>query len=257
MVVLSSCLACAGLCCRPDKDHCHIPALCLSPQQATKVAAHYQHHALLNPDGLPTLGTVADGQVATILSPTHTNAAPAETEQRLANVAALVDHITELSTTPQPGVRRHSAWRILTGAINQALSYDASVNGPGTTVPYGRRLDDLVLTTAARVIDEPNPTEATIRQLRLSRDEGGCGLRSAEQRCHTAFLSTVLRLRRTGPDRCAWLEQETAGALHGLYTMGIQLDANAMPHPTHTPLPNPLQPTFHFRHSPNANTLGG
>ena len=242
MTILSSCLAAAGLTCRPDKSHCHIPAL--TPEQTTQAAPHYRHHALLHPDGLPALGTAADGQFQITLRPQLQKdpKPPTETEERLANAIALADHLSELCSTPQSGVRFHPAWRILTCVINQALSYDASVNGPGTTVPYGRRLDDLVLNTATRLINEPNPAPTTIQQLRLSRAEGGCGLRAATDRCYTAFLSTVLRLRRFGSDRSEWLTQQTTLAIEGLRSLDICLDSNAMPHPTATPPPNPFQP---------------
>ena len=193
------------------------------------------------------MGSVADGQFALTLHRPSPALQPgphppaAEAEQRLQNAFALAANLDELITTPQRGVSRHPAWRLLSGVVNHALSYDASVTDPGTLLPYGHRLDQAVMTCAQKILDIAPPCDTTtMTQLRLSRDTGGCGLRSAAERCHTAFLATVVRLGRCGPEVSPWLQHATTTAIHGLHALGLTLDHYAMPHPRNTPPANPF-----------------
>ena len=126
-----------------------------------------------------------------------------------------------------------------------SLSYDASVNDPGTMVPYGRRLDELVLASAARILQEAELPANTKQQLRLSRDTGGCGLRSAAERCHTAYLAAALsNTTTTTPQNPALhsLNPQVTLALDSLQSIGITLDQHAMRFPTPRPTPRPAPP---------------
>ena len=137
------------------------------------------------------LGTAAEGAWATTLGP---QICTADAEARLEKARSLAGHLRELSDAPLATVRKHPAWRILDSVVNQCLSYDASVSDPGAMAPLGKRLDELVATTAAHILDVRNWSPAALTQLRLSRDHGGCGIRSAEDRCLTAFLAAACRL---------------------------------------------------------------
>ena len=235
---LTAHLSRVGLTCRPDKSHCHIPNL--PPHSAPDHASEFADFATLQPHGLPALGTVADGQFATTLRLDTTH--QTEISTRLDKAATLVGCLEELVSTPSPSVRYHPAWRIVDGVVNHCLSYDASITDPGTTVPYGRRLDDLVFTVVTKIIEHPCTDPTTRIQLCLSRDTGGCGLRSAEERCHTAYLAAVTRLAPAQPT-LATSQPAITRALAGLRVMGILLDSHAMPHPTHTPPPLAFDPT--------------
>ena len=239
MDLLTAALAAVGLTRRADKCHCFIPSL--DPGQVQLQAPAFAPHAQLHGDGLPALGTTADGQYSIVLGVSSSGHGP--TEERLARAEQMCAHLVEMCDAPTSGPRRHPAWRILDSVVNHCLSYDASVNEPDVMTSYGRRLDKLVSDTAAYILAAAELQEAELQQLRLSRDVGGCGLRSAEDRCHTAFLAAVLRL---GTELHAADHRALAAtgvmdhakvALANLRSMGIELDVNAMPHAAVSPPP--------------------
>ena len=107
--------------------------------------------------------------------------------------------------------------------------------------PHGRRLDEMVLRTAARILEATEFQAAEIQQLRLAMDHGGCGLRSAADRCQTVFLAAVLRLgeQLDTPDHAALCEHgllaQAATAQANLKELGVTLDKRGMPYPTEAP----------------------
>ena len=230
-----------GLTCRPDKSHCHIPNL--PPPSVPDHTAFFSDFATLQPRGLPALGAAAEGQFATTLSVCATD--KTEMSKRVERATALAASLEELLSTQLPCVRRHPAWRIVDGVLNHALSYDASINDPGITVPYGRSLDSLVAKMAFSIIQHPCTDPATLTQVRLSRDQGGCGLRSAEERCYTSYLAAVTRLAPPQPILTT-TSAAISRALHGIEATGVVLDQHAMPHPAHTPPSFTFDPLVHL-----------
>ena len=232
MDLLTTRLAAVGLTCQPAKSHCYVPAW--TPEQIASEASRFAEYATLRSDGLPVLGTVAEGQFALTLcsswQPDHATIA------RLDKATALSDLLNKLCVAPTTGPRRHPAWRILDSVINQCLTYDASVNDPSAMALYGERLDKLVVSTAANILSVPGFSDREICQLRLDRSAGGCGLRSAQERCATAFLAAVLRLGSSLSERCpnallqADLVAQGKWAQECLKDWGIILDRHGMPH---------------------------
>ena len=249
MTLLTAELARIGLTCRADKCRCHVPAY--SDADVLKHAPKFAAFATLQAGGLPILGTVADGQYAVVLGPTDLQQPAAH--QRLERAVKMCGHLADLFSAPINGPRRHPAWRILDSVVNHCLAYDVSVSDPGATAPLGRRLDEVVLTTAAKILQADALTERQQKQLRLSKEQGGCGLRAAEDRCSTAFLAALLRL---GAGLCvddsAALAQDglicqARHALDLLHGMGIILDQHGMPHNIEQPPTNPFDPALHLQ----------
>ena len=161
-----------------------------------------------------------------------------EAEARLNKATLLADRISDMCDTPLATVKRHPAWRIVDSVINQCLSYDAAVNDPSTMVLLGRRLDVLVETTAAKILHLRRWSPASLAQARMAKEFGGCNLRSAEERCHTAYLVSVNRLGPHWPridSRHHYLATTIATAIEGLRALGITLDQHALPHSTSSP----------------------
>ena len=244
MISLTTQLVAIGLVCRPDKCNCYIPSETV--EYARRAAEEYSEFAQLRATGLPILGTAAEGQYSTTVSARQT--ATADTEARLKKAEALAEAVCQLCEAPIAAVRRHPSWRILDSVINHCLSYDATVNDPGSMLPYGERLDTLVAAAAARILRVRNWPPMVLNQARLSREHGGCGLRSAAERCYTAYLAAVVRLV------AGWTNQAgldivgpgVAASLAGLRAMGVQLDRHAMPHTLDTDLAEPFDPATHL-----------
>ena len=245
MCMLVARLSEVGLTCRPDKCHCFIPSA--TADEVAQACASYAEFASLRHDGLPVLGSAADGQYAVTLG---CGVLPiTEAKVRLEKAKQLARKITDLCKAPASTVRKHPGWRILDSVVNQCLSYDASVNGPGATAPLGRQLDELVEATAAEILEVRNWSPSTLLQLRLSREYGGCGLRSAADRCHTAFLAAVVRLAPAWPSETLMriAGSDATAALAGLETAGVVLDQHAMPHRGSQPPLTRFDPILHLK----------
>ena len=258
-------LAAVGLECRADKSHCFIPSLASpKPQPPTAphtaepsthhaptdttattptVAAEFACYATLQMHGLPALGTAANGQFATLVSTIHPSGT--EMETRLAKADRLCQALCEVIAAPLPTVRYHPVWRILDGVVNHCLSYDVAVSDPGTTVPYCQRLDTMVLSFVATLLDCPAPDPTLTALLRLDRASGGCGLRSAEDRSYTAYLASSFRLAHLHHSHDV---PSIRSALAHLATLGVVLDPHGMPHPPCSPPPVQFDPSSHFLH---------
>ena len=256
MGLLTDCLAAVGLECRLDKSHCFVPDATADCMQANEDS--FSPFAKLCATGLPVLGAVADGEFSATVN--HSMRDTTQIEQRLHNAEKLCGHIAELCEAPIAGVRCHPAWRLPDSVVNHSLSYDVSVSGPGCTQPFGRRLDELVVKIAATILQEGDLPPEAERQMRLSREAGGCSIRSATDRCHTAFLATAIRL---GP---CWRSSSLAGglfedigcALKGLAEMGCSWTSMQCPtqfrHPRQCVSTQPNTSSGAFR---NDNGLGG
>ena len=230
-------LAGVHLSCQPAKSHCHVPEW--DPSRVAAETQRFAHFANLHADGLPALGTAAEGQYAILLGPDHRP--DQATSDRVDKSVRLCRHLRDLCSAPLKGTCRHPAWRILDSVVNHALSYDASVNDPDAMASHGDRLDEAVLDTAACILSAERFTIAESTQVRLSRAEGGCGMTSAADRLATAFLSTVLRLSAALPaDHSPVLTQPTLldqarRAQARLRDLGVALDQHGMPHDVASP----------------------
>ena len=238
-------LSLVGLCLRPDKCNAYIPSA-----DAAWVATHrgaFCEHASLRTDGLPTLGTAADGQFSTQLGP---SADPSRaSRERLQQAELLCTEIRNLCTAPIAAKRRHPAWKLLSGVANHSLTYDASVNPPGAIVPLGRRLDDTVEATARAVLGVRELGGDAITQMRFGRQAGGCDLRSMADRCCTAYLAAALRIA-PGWESDTDLRPILPGvraSQHALRELGIALDQHAMPHLSTNPPQTLFDPAVHLQ----------
>ena len=114
--------------------------------------------------------------------------------------------------------------------VNHCLTFDASVTNPGSMEPLGRDLDELVANTAAYIIDADSFNKPTALQIRLSAEFGGCGLRSAADRCATAFAAAALRVApRWNPAHLHTLTGAFQDAQKRLEDMGVHLNQRALP----------------------------
>ena len=207
------------------------------------LAAEFARYAALQMHGLPALGSAANGQFATLVSTADPSCS--EMEARLAKASRLCLALREVISAPLPTVRFHPAWRILDGVVNHCLSYDVAVSDPGTTVPFSRRLDAMVLSLATTILDSPMPDPTRTTLLRLDRTKGGCGLRSGEDRSYTAYLASAFRLAHL---HHAHDIPSILSALAHLTTLGIVLDRHGMAHPTSTPPSAQFDPHLHLTH---------
>ena len=212
---------------RPDKCRWFVPGPNTTADYAAEVGAPAR-------DGLPILGSTADGAFRTIVSnQPHAGATTTQPAQdRLTQAAHLASRITDLLHSECDAPVLHAAYKLVTGTLNQALSYDICVLPVADIGTLAEQLDRLVLCALRDIIgvDWTATTEALIR---LPRDHGGCGVPSVLDRAHTAFLSTILRCPpavTTTPQ--AWSDAGVTAAceksLEWLRTQGVWLDAWAM-----------------------------
>ena len=181
------------------------------------------------------------------LGPTANSAGAAQ--KRLDKAVRTCHELQSLRKAPIAGKRAHPAWRLLAGVVNHCLVYDASVNDPGTMVPLSRQLDEVVGSTAAAILGIQEISPRTLMQIRLSRDQGGCGLRSAEDRSYTAFLAALLRIMPAWPEPAIPDEMMPAvrSALDGLRSLGVELDQHGMPHAAWNPPSIVFDPVHHTK----------
>ena len=245
MKSLRNCLASVGLHLRPDKSNAYIPSA--DPAWITSHQGDFCEHANLRADGLPTLGTAADGQFSTQLGPA---ADPCKaSRERLQKAEQLCSELRDLCSAPIAAKRRHPAWKLLSGVVNHSLTYDASVNPPGAVTPLGRHLDDTVEATACAILGVQDLSRAAVSQLRLGRQAGGCDLISMTDRCYTAYLAAALRIAPAWATDTA-LQPLLPGvreAQHALWELGIALDQHAMPYETSRPPQILFDPDVHLQ----------
>ena len=114
--------------------------------------------------------------------------------------------------------------------VNLCLAYDASVSDPGTLVPLGRTLDLLVSDTACHILQADHLPPKALQQLRLSRERGGCSLRSAEDRCYTAFMAAAVRVAPTwNSGRVRSIVSVVQETQSKLLEMGLRINRQGMP----------------------------
>ena len=113
-------------------------------------AQRFARYATLRADGLPALGTAAEGDYALTL---RKDRRPDQaTADRLAKALKVCQLLTDLCGAPITGPRRHPAWRILDSVVNHCLSYDVSVNDPDAMASHGAASDEAVLDSAAKIL---------------------------------------------------------------------------------------------------------
>ena len=127
----------------------------------------------------------------------------------------------------------HAAFRITTGVINQALTFDICVIPFATLGVLAEELDNIVLDLISRIVGH-GWNEHTLSLIRLSRCNGGCGIPSTADRAHTAFLSTILRCPPGATDTPeAWQQagvlQACDSSIKWIRSKGVWLDSWAMP----------------------------
>ena len=189
MQYLRSALAAHGLELRADKGKAHCPAA--DAEDIQKLSDEVAEFACYQADGLPILGTVANGAFATIIRPGGGLSSPIV--ERTGRAVALGERLGELATAPIEQRRLAPCWKLVEGVLNHALAYDACVLEPSTTVPHADALDNAVAKLLPNFVGAPVPSELE-EQMRLPRASGGCGLPSAADRCHTSFLAHLLAL---------------------------------------------------------------
>ena len=172
---------------RPDKCRWFVPGPNSTASYPTEVGAPAD-------GGLPILGSAANGAFSTVVS-THDYTNDATTQparDRLTQAVQLAVRITDLIHADGDVPVLHAAYKLTTGVLNQALSYDICVLPVATIGALADQLDELVLNVLRNIVgaDWTVHTEAL---LRLPRANGGCGVLSTADRAHTAFLSTILR----------------------------------------------------------------
>ena len=213
---------------RPDKCHWFVPG----PKSTARYPADIGAPA---EGGLPILGSAADGAFSTVVS-TYGHANDATTQSaraRLAQARQLAKRITDLLHADCDAPVLHAAFKLVTGVLNQALSYDICVLPAADIGALADQLDTLVLQIVRDIVggDWSVNTEAL---LRLPRTNGGCGVISTADRAHTAFLGTILRCPPATTDTPeAWKDAGVLSAcdrsIAWLRSQGVWLDSWAMP----------------------------
>ena len=223
----------AGLQRRPDKCHWYCPsgaAHCL-PDTVGK-------HA---PDGLPILGSVAEGAYASILSNTTDMEHPqlAFATRRQKDALTLIQQLRKVLESRAMIPVRHAVWKLLVGVVNEALSFDLCVLPPAIVLPLAQSLDAAINDLFSRIVQMPPDqiaSETGLRALtlaRLPRSAGGCGMLAYADRAYTAFLATVIGnaplMHDSGCREAAGIPAHAQECINWLEQAGVHLDEWGMP----------------------------
>ena len=127
----------------------------------------------------------------------------------------------------------HAAYKLTSGVLNHALSFDICVLPMAIVCPIAEDLDRVVSNLLSVIVGD-GWTDDTHALLHLPRSHGGCGVQTTMDRAHTAFLGTVLRCPPAlSAEPVAW---QASGVLHAceqsiawLRTQGVHLDSWGMP----------------------------
>ena len=206
------------------------PSPDLDPAAAEGIA---QPHA----DVIPVLGTVAAGEHHTAVGRTA-DVGCAAAKERLEAGTKLCSDVADLARAPLACARKAPAWKLLACVANQCLSYDSAILSPELCAPLGRALDEATATTAQAILGDDLGPDA-LAQLRVGRELGGRGLRSAEAGAHVAFTASCMRLAThclQGPHSAPCVEDCAASAAW-LAGRGAHLDEHGICSPAPPPKP--------------------
>ena len=92
--------------------------------------------------------------------------------ERVDAAQTLANRIIQMVRSTSSAPRLQAAWRLLTGVLNEVVSYDLCVLPPAVTALHADRLDALVLQVAGAILGGDALREP--RLLRLDRAHGGC-----------------------------------------------------------------------------------
>ena len=211
---------------RPDKCRWFVPGANSTATYPPEVGAPAH-------GGLPILGSAADGAYRAVIGSSDADATTEPARERLAQARQLAQRIRDLlhANTEVPVL--HAAYKLTSGVLNQALSYDICVLPAASIGAIASQLDEVVIEVIRHIVGA-GWTDTTEALLRLPRADGGCGLLSVQDRAHTAFLSTLLRCPPAVTDTpAAWQEAGVLAACEDsiawLRAQGVWLDAWAMP----------------------------
>ena len=237
--ILDDALRDIGLERRPDKCRWHVPG----PNSTASYPAEVGAPAA---GGLPVLGSAADGAFSTVIGPCDdcSDATTQPARDRVAQATQLAGRIADLMHADIAVPVLHAAFKLTTGVVNHALSYDICVLPSATVGALADQLDEIVLKLIHDIVGTGWMAH-TEELLRLPRAAGGCGVLSTADRAHTAFLSTVLRCPPAATDAPqAWQDAGVLAAcdhsISWLQQRGVWLDSWAMPQAQQPPEGNLL-----------------
>ena len=183
---LEAALATAGLTLVPSKCAAHVPA---AMEEDPRITTFVQQRF----DGLPLIGTAADGHLESFLGPFALGVEP--TKARLDRALAPINKIKVMAQATLPKHVLQPSWCLLSQCAAHALDFDLRVHTPRVITPFAQILTHAVDRCAARILGRAELDVTARNQLLLPVAEGGCGSPDLPLMAPAARLSAALQVR--------------------------------------------------------------